>query len=696
MPDQDPGDSNLEITIASPGNIPSGQIRLGSVVGGSYRVHSIIGRGGMGVVYSAEHLTFQRNYALKALAPDKFTEANWHRFQSEGKAIARLEHRNIVKIYDMGIDSGECPFYVMDLLEGPSLAEFVRTNGPLTVDQAVEIFTQICAGLGYAHKCGIIHRDIKPSNIILTGLSPRSNSRTGSPEVFEGATVVVKIVDFGLAKLVGDMAHISQSQTATGEVFGSPYYMSPEQCLGGKVDERSDIYSLGCTLFECLTGSHPFRGANALETVMMHQKVKPSTLAAVRGDIEYSPVCEQLVALMLKKRPPERPQTMAHVSHDLERIKEGKSVKPRAIFADTPLYALEGGEDASAKSNGVFTGLILALCLLVMAGGASGYYYWNSVQKQEKLASALPAAVADPPDVVQARRIFSSWGSISSGANVEGVEKMKLFRFPPVPLGKLIVGKPPTKIVEAKDDQYVLPHDWVALVVMPPEGRYTLMFPGILAKIGGQDIDRLEIGNNLVEAGEVAVPELSPQIFQAISQWSGLSSLDIHGFKLSKRAIDALSQVKPVREVKLRRSDIDGAALAELTWLNRIVNLDITHCSNVNPVLKSLRGSTALRAISLDHTAPSMQGLDDLSTCPNLEKVLMSGCGVDDTKLEAICKISSAQELCLNSSSITGRSLQYLVQLKHLKNCSLKDSQVEKSDFDYLKRQMPQCNFEWP
>ncbi len=162
MPNSDQDQSSFEKTLVGGGHADAGHLELGTVVGGSYTLTSIIGRGGMGVVYAAQHHSFKRPYALKALVADQVNEANWKRFTIEGKVISKLEHRNIVKIYDMGIENEACPCYVMDLLDGPSLAEFIRLHGVLSVDQAVEIFSQICAGLGYAHKADIMPQGYKP------------------------------------------------------------------------------------------------------------------------------------------------------------------------------------------------------------------------------------------------------------------------------------------------------------------------------------------------------------------------------------------------------------------------------------------------------------------------------------------------------------------------------------------------------
>ncbi len=243
-------------TLASGSSAAARELAAGTLVGGTYLIKSTIGRGGMGVVYRAENQVFHRDYALKALAPERVNQTDWSRFQTEGKAIARLDHPNIVKVYDMGTDGPHCLYYVMDLLQGKSLADYIEQRRLLSTDLVLEIFSQICAGLSYAHKQGLVHRDLKPSNIIIC-------QNEGDPR-----RPLVKVIDFGLVKLLGEADQLRQSQTATGQVCGSPFYMSPEQCMGGKIDQRSDIYSLGCTLFECLTGKPPLAARMAWKRLL--------------------------------------------------------------------------------------------------------------------------------------------------------------------------------------------------------------------------------------------------------------------------------------------------------------------------------------------------------------------------------------------------------------------------------------------
>jgi serine/threonine-protein kinase len=289
----------------------------GDVIDNSYQLTSLLGQGGMGVVFACRHVVLGKNYAMKLLKGDQLSGEYWSRFKAEAQALAQLNHPGIVGIHNMGVDGGQFPYYVMDLVPGEALDLLISKNGRVPVNEALDIFIQVADALGSAHLQGIIHRDVKPSNMMLV-----RDDKNG--------TLCVKIVDFGIARL-SKHGFAAQSQTKTGMIFGTPFYMSPEQCQGLRVDQRSDIYSLGCTIFEALTGYTPFRGENSFHTFMLHQTEAPPSLKDLAPKGEFPEALEQALAKMLAKGPAERYQTMAQVKHDLERIRAGKSIKPQGV-----------------------------------------------------------------------------------------------------------------------------------------------------------------------------------------------------------------------------------------------------------------------------------------------------------------------------------------------------------------------------
>jgi tRNA A-37 threonylcarbamoyl transferase component Bud32/tetratricopeptide (TPR) repeat protein len=284
--------------------IESLQTQLGS----NYNIVSVIGEGGMSVVYKAKHQTLKKTVAIKMLKSNLLNdEMNRKRFQQEAQAMSSLVHQNIVGIIDYGETGEGNPYLIMDFLDGVSLSEVIRRGGSVSVDRALNIFTQACDALEAAHSNGIVHRDIKPSNLML--VKDKQGVET------------VKIVDFGIAKIAQD-GQESQRLTQTGDVFGSPVYMSPEQCSGQKLDERSDIYSLGCVMYETLMGVPPHQGDNVLSTLHSHMFDLPAPLSIPGVDVRLLERIDAVVSRTLEKEPSKRYQSVAHLRTDLQRLNE--------------------------------------------------------------------------------------------------------------------------------------------------------------------------------------------------------------------------------------------------------------------------------------------------------------------------------------------------------------------------------------
>lgn len=284
---------------------------IGRRINEQYEITSLIAYGGMGAVYQARHIHLGTKRAIKVIRSDiHINDGVYQRFKKEAQAISELSHSNIISFHDYGfVDS--IPYVVMDLLEGDSLDQAIKSEGKLSTAAALEIFVQVASALNHAHNKGIFHRDIKPSNIMLTK--------------DESGTTQAKVLDFGIAKIQNP--DFAQRLTGTGEIFGSPCYMSPEQGKGLQVDSRSDIYSLGCVIFETLTGSPPFQGKSPIETIMKHLNEKPPRLTKNLNEVITDPVLADLEAIVercLEKDPQSRYPTMQALEEDLKRLNYGE------------------------------------------------------------------------------------------------------------------------------------------------------------------------------------------------------------------------------------------------------------------------------------------------------------------------------------------------------------------------------------
>lgn len=289
-------------------------------LGERYEVLALIGRGGMGVVYKVRDKAVDKVFAVKVLNQDLVQDkVSVKRFEQEAKAASALTHANLAAVYDYGVGASGCPFLVMDYLEGHTLEQELAKEGYFDSERALDIFIQAAEAIADSHLKGVIHRDIKPGNIIL--------------EKSENGSDFVKLVDFGIAKVLPSEQKAHENLTQTGDIFGSPLYMSPEQCEGNMQDRRSDIYSLGCLMYETLTGIKPFAAENPIKIILrhIHEDPKPisslTTVSNLPAQFKVPADLDKVVLRCLARDPNQRYQSAYELVNDLKLIRDGEKVK---------------------------------------------------------------------------------------------------------------------------------------------------------------------------------------------------------------------------------------------------------------------------------------------------------------------------------------------------------------------------------
>jgi len=301
---------------------PAVEVELvtGSEVDGRYRVVELIGEGGMGKVYLAEHVEIGKRVALKVLHPSYSRMPDLvERFRREARAASKIGHPNIVDVTDSGTTGDGSVYFVMEYLEGVELGSVIEREGALDVHRALKIAGQICRALQAAHTVGIIHRDLKPENIFLIAR--------------DGAADVVKVLDFGIAKTTEAEAARERRLTSPGMAMGTPEYMAPEQAAGRPADARTDVYALGAIMFEMVTGVPPYQGDNFMEILTKKATTDPVPPVTIRSDLPAQ--VSELVMAAMARQPEHRPQTMESLEYELNKCLAGRGVAVAQILGMT-------------------------------------------------------------------------------------------------------------------------------------------------------------------------------------------------------------------------------------------------------------------------------------------------------------------------------------------------------------------------
>ncbi|MDO9129032.1 MAG: protein kinase [Anaerolineales bacterium] len=325
-----------------------------------YQLLEGLGKGGMAFVYRARDLMLERYVGVKIMREDYSRDpAFQERFRQEAKAAANLSHPNIVTVHDFGLDAGKL-FIVMEYVPGTDLKTLLQQRGRFTPEEALPLVIQACAGIGYAHRAGLVHCDVKPQNMLVT-----PDQR-------------LKVADFGIARALASIRPDEQSDV----VWGSPQYFSPEQASGAAPSPASDVYSLGVVMYEMLTGALPFNATTATELARMHLDVQPPLLTEMLPDI--SPTLEQILLKVLSKEPSARYRTADQLGRVLLNFGDARTAPALALTPEAapimeytipPAKGLTVTEE-TASLNIDWVSVGLGLLALLAVGGLIPFWVW--------------------------------------------------------------------------------------------------------------------------------------------------------------------------------------------------------------------------------------------------------------------------------------------------------------------------------
>lgn len=705
----------------------------GTILGGLYQVKSVLGRGGMGVVYEAIHIPLKRRCAVKVLSAELISAANWQRFQSEARSIAGLSHPCLVNVYDLGIHDERMPYYSMDLLQGMDLDTMIRTHGKLNIAFALEIMIKALDGLHYAHKHGVVHRDIKPANMLIV-----RDAKGGT---------VVKLLDFGIAKLIGlegektDL-HKNEEQkvTATGEIFGSPFYMSPEQCVGDPVDGRADIYSVGCTMFECLTGLVPFDGGSPLDTVMLHLDEPPPTMAE-RAGRTFPPALEAVIAKCLAKDPDDRYATAQDMAEDLSLVAQGK--EPAAL---SEMSSTKGGnktrktdkqekpvrnsppsrsrnpehpEPSEAKENTGISIPFVAICVTVALSAvltiALGVSLIFSNEKNIPRSKTNDRASSGKLAQDKAQSSETQLGSPIDDQNSLVMEVMQtirkngkfrkhdlenqfpgevIFEFPKdLTIGKMTYSSAPwifdgDAALHARTELARLPEPFLCRGQLSVEKGLPLQFtmmqpvPNLTILSGFESDDLSELILTRCDLSQ-------PSSLDDLIKLKGLKSIDFRFCDLSDASLLRLNEMQNLKALDLADNPCTNQTIEALHGLKQIQKLRISADAFTDDLLKQLKTINKIKSLHI-HGVLSQEGLKTIAQTKSL-KTLTLEVAVITPELLKILKDAKSLEKVEMEECITGtNNLEDFAAIAHLRQLKLvRPVGIDSKSFAKIQKLMP-------
>ena len=558
-----------------------------------YEFLSEIGSGGMGVIYKARHVALNQIVAIKMLHNNRLDEISIRRFQQEAKAVTALDHPSIVRVRDFGVtDSGQ-PHMVLDFIEGDTLSKAIEKTAGLPLAESLDIFIQACDALEHAHIRGVLHRDLKPSNIMLV---PRSSG------------ALVKIVDFGIAK-INDPDHESAvlNLTQTGEVFGSPLYMSPEQASGTKLDSRSDVYSFGCVMYETLTGAPPFVGGSSIETIFRQLNDQAPTLREGSLGKEFPPEIEFIVAKALEKKPEDRFQSMAELKGKLLNLKLGKdsdrpSQNAQAAVIDKKRYEIKA--------------LLFALVVLVFLAATSGYFVVTT--SANKTPVKTEAEVIDETSKVKQIILKDGDSEQIDLNNLKVTDKMlELFAVP----------TKPTSVILSN-----------TLVVGPG-----------LANLIHLPLKNLSLsGSPTTDRG-----------LEEIKHMESLEKLNLSRTAISDRGLLELKSLQNLQELDLSEDPIGLNACSMIKfWPHLAVLIANKTAINSDNAFTDLARSESLKTLSLIDSQTRDVDVRALAQ-GHFENLILDGAAIDDPGLNLLVPMKSLKTLSLKRCKLTPQALEH-------------------------------------
>lgn len=604
---------------------------MSKLIADRYEIVATIGEGGVGTVYKVFDPLLKKDFAIKVLQHNA-DDAKAARLQREAMAAGKLNHPHICRIDNFGQTQDGSPYMVMEYLEGQDLSEYLKNEGALSLESALEIAIQVSGALAYAHQNNIVHRDLKPANVLLL---------KHTSEIF------VKLLDFGVAKVEAQRGDITQA----GAIVGSPLYMSPEQIKGEEVDGASDIYSFGCMLFEILTGQPPFAGDSVVETFSMHKMQEAPKLSSFGN---FPDALTNLIAQCLSKEPKERPSSANELLKRLEKIQdEVLNPVPEAIQESDVISAADQDKNRRKKHIAILSNS--AVILLVVLGICF-------IGKDISSRKTVPVILLDEDSGLNqaADEFFDGSG-----------DRKKLF----IPDSKQgVYSKRAVPSVVDKD-----------LKLLEGQKLLKLSFDG--SPINGSGLKY--VVNSGIRQLRLQQTEMTDENMKYVAQMKDLCNLSVYSDLLTDKGLAYIADGRKFMALEIHSDLVTNKGIASIKHLDHCTHLSFRGNALTIDCVKAIGPSKNLQTLELGKFRVGGDLGSLLIAFPRLKRVDFAEIkSLDADSLRSLAK-KKLGGIAVIRSSLGAEQLKALSELKDLNTLSLFKCEINIDGLKYLER-MPE------
>lgn len=629
-PEGDSPDSSLDSSFESCYETDLALTRKAGLPEDRYQIVRLLGKGRNSNVYLCLDMLLSKLVSIKCLSSTWLGEQEVILFQKEARATSSLSHPNIVRILDFGATRDGQPYMVMEFAEGKTLAEIIESEGPLPQEKAVRIFSQICAGMEHAHQNSIYHRDLKPSNIIVL-----KDDRT---------VAGLKVIDFGIASVIhqdDDQDDEREDEGDSRALAGTPGYMSPDQLRGEPFDARSDIYSLGCLMFEVLSGRLPYEADSALEMLSLHAE---GEIPAIRDHSQSTvdPELEEIVARALAKDRENRFQSMAELASSLEE----HFGKPEFVEPDPG-----SGFEVQQRKRDLLLIPLLAGAILIFAGSmALSYWYLNQKAESEGKKVVTKTRVQD-----QFTETRSKTGKITD----------------------VIPGIASAEMNDKSLDE--LPADITEVDLTS-------------SNVTDEGLKKL-IGHRLVVL-RINSTQITDRGVENVCKIKSLRKLDLaDDANITGKCLRYVAELPYLEALALTRTKVRDEDLAHLAGARRLFGIAMGSCPNIHGdgfiYLKEL---PHLKSLKISGLEISDTGYKNLAALTSLNWLDLQSSNLDDNRIDVLLALKDLNTINMGSTAITNRAINKIARLERLRELRIENCPgVSQSAVDQLLKKHPDC-----